>query len=667
MKLTQALVNQAMQAFNAGQYDITISLLAAVYQQHPMAEMLYATALGKTERYLESFEIFRRLHKQYPQNSDVSYNYALLLKEAGNIADAEMQLLLTIKDNPQYHVAHHALGNMLLEQCRVEEAHTAFENAVRISPQSHQYTQSLVKSLYLDGKWEEIITFLARDNLLFLDVMLAELYVEACYRVHARSRLFQQKGKLSQTFPSSYLIHYFMALSELESKRYVSAKELTNLALSLASDDEQKEEMLTYAAYIDWLALPSDSLFAELEAKLAKTNNTQLLELAFNLCENRRDTIHAKQFLDKLTQNCNKSASRISLANLSLKEAQLHFANDNFDLGVQAIDSALEVMPFSLPHLYQKIRLLDKQQRFQEAEDIILSVANATSQYKSDKFSDLNAGIELGLFDISPIQADVSSTNDTDMLFIVGFPRSGTTLIENLLLKQGHVTLLEETDSVAKFCQQLQEIGMFEALTGNIKLPVDFCKDESTTIARLNGLAVEYLEHLKAYVPSISSGTLIVDKMPLNFPYLTAMLTLFPKAKVLCCVRHPKDIALSCLQFEEINLYSLEAFTEVYNKVFSLWDKLQPLLGERVRTMKYETLVSEPERTLEELMNFVGLSKRESGFEQCENANLIQTPSYYQVNQPIYSTSVQKFKNYPRLFARPPELLTQWQQYWGYA
>ena len=51
MKLTQALINQAMQAFNAGKYDITISTLATVYQQHPMAEMLYATALGKTGRF----------------------------------------------------------------------------------------------------------------------------------------------------------------------------------------------------------------------------------------------------------------------------------------------------------------------------------------------------------------------------------------------------------------------------------------------------------------------------------------------------------------------------------------------------------------------------------------------------------------------------------------
>ena len=152
MKLTQALINQAMQAFNDGQYDITISTLATVYQQHPMAEMLYATALGKTGRFSESFDIFRRLQKQYPQNADVSYNYALLLKESGNLDDAEKQLSLAIKYNPQYHVAHHALGNVLLNQSRVEEAQSAFENALCCNPQSGQYAQSLSKSLYLQGK-----------------------------------------------------------------------------------------------------------------------------------------------------------------------------------------------------------------------------------------------------------------------------------------------------------------------------------------------------------------------------------------------------------------------------------------------------------------------------------------------------------------------------------
>lgn len=666
MKLTQALINQAMQAFNTGQYHITISTLAAVYQQHPMAEMLFATALGKTERFTESFDIFQRLQKQYPQNVDVSYNYALLLKDAGNLDDAEKQLLLAIKNNPQYHVAHHALGNVLLDQSRVKEAQSAFENAHRFNPQSGQYAQSLSKSLYLQGKWQELITFLARDNLLFLDVMLAELYVEACYRVHARNTLFQQKTTLSQTFLSSYSIHYFLALSELESKRYGSARELTNTTLALASNDKQKEEMSTYAAYIDWLVLPSDEHFAALETKLAKTDNTQLLELAFNLYENRRDTKHAQQFLDKLTQQCNQSINPNSLAQLSLKEAQVYFAKNDIDTGIQALDAALEATPLSLPHLYQKIRLLDKQHRFKEAEDIILSIANETSQYKSDKFSDLNAGIELGSFDISPTQAKITSTNNTEMLFIVGFPRSGTTLIENMLLKQGDVTLLEETDSAATFCQQLQGIGGIEALTGNLKVPVDE-ENKSTAIAKLNSLADDYLKHLKAYAPTISSGTLIVDKMPLNFPYLPAMLTLFPKAKVLCCVRHPKAVALSCLQFEEINLYSVDAFANAYDKVFSCWNKLQPALGERTMTIKYETLVSEPESTLEALMQYVGLSKREGGVERGGNTSLIQTPSYFQVNQPIYTSSVQKFEKYPRLFARSSELLARWQHYWGYA
>ena len=80
----------------------------------------------------------------------------------------------------------------------------------------------------------------------------------------------------------------------------------------------------------------------------------------------------------------------------------------------------------------------------------------------------------------------------------------------------------------ATFCQQLQNRGMIETLIGRLKISVDE-EDESTAIAKLNGLADDYLKHLKAYTPTISSGALIVDKMPLNFPYLPAMLTLFPQ------------------------------------------------------------------------------------------------------------------------------------------
>ncbi|MEC9170258.1 MAG: tetratricopeptide repeat protein, partial [Pseudomonadota bacterium] len=103
-----------------------------------MAKMVYATALGKVAEFTTSFEIFESLQSDYPQNTDVAYNYGLLLKEAERFDDAQKQLSKAIAINPNYHVAFHALGNLMSELGRNEEAQLAYEKAIAKNPKNIQ-------------------------------------------------------------------------------------------------------------------------------------------------------------------------------------------------------------------------------------------------------------------------------------------------------------------------------------------------------------------------------------------------------------------------------------------------------------------------------------------------------------------------------------------------
>ena len=186
MKLTQEIINQAMQAFGAGEFSRVISTLSPVYEQHPMAKMVYATALGKVAEFTTSFEIFESLQSDYPQNTDVAYNYGLLLKEAERFDDAQKQLSKAIAINPNYHVAFHALGNLMSELGRYEEAQLAYEKAIAKNPKNIQYGQSLSKCLYQQEKWSQLVAHIKREGLHLSDKLSAELYTEACYIIHSR-------------------------------------------------------------------------------------------------------------------------------------------------------------------------------------------------------------------------------------------------------------------------------------------------------------------------------------------------------------------------------------------------------------------------------------------------------------------------------------------------
>lgn len=646
MKLTQEILNQAMQAFSAGNFTQVISILSPAYKQHPLAKMVYATALGKVAEFKKSFEIFESLQSDYPQNTDVAYNYGLLLKEAGFVDDAQRQFSKAIAINSNYHVALHALGNLKSELEQYEEAQLAFEKALAKDPKNVRYSQSLGKCLYQQEKWALLIAHTKVGNLYQSDRLSAELYTEACYRIHSRFELNESSSLLSSKYPDSYPIHYFLFLSALESKRYVLAKQYLEISLSVASASN-KNELITYSSYITWLLNPSSENLDILNRRLASTKNERLLELAFNINENMGNLAGAETFLNKIQSLEGKS----NRGKGELKRSLLAVAKDDFEEGLLLIEHYLESQPLSLPHLYQKVRILEKLGRYCEVEEVIRHIARNLKSLNSSKFSDLTAGVSFNDFKVSPVPIEKTSDNQTNILFIVGFPRSGTTLVESLMLKHMDIELLEETDAVNTFYTRMVEDGIVDKDSGNVKIDSE---------SELTALADEYLAHLSTYSPTIDETKLIVDKMPLNIPYLPAMLTLFPRAKVLFCLRNPKAVALSCLQFEEINLYTIEQFSAAYNSVFSCWEKVQDVLGSRSMSVKYEDIINDTDHFIDTAYRFMQPTGSFKKRNKSDNSSLVLTPSYFQVNKPIYQSSADKYLYYPTLFSKVPSDLDKW-------
>jgi tetratricopeptide (TPR) repeat protein len=232
-----------------------------------------------------------------------------------------------------------------------------------------------------------------------------------------------------------------------------------------------------------------------------------------------------------------------------------------------------------------------------------------------------------------------ASTRSDLPVFILGMPRSGTTLVEQILVSHPQVESVGEWNLVAKLTDTLPErIGCAEPYPWNI---------ERLTEALLDDLAVEYLQRLKERVPGARR---VLNKTPGNFNLLGLIDMLFPGARVIHCARNPLDTCLSIYfhPFRNRKVYSGE-LTDVgrlYRQYRRLMEQWHEVVSIPVMKLRYEDLVEQPEAVTRELVEFCGLPWDERCLRFYEGDRYIRSASHNQASKPIYRHARERWKNY---------------------
>ena len=243
-------------------------------------------------------------------------------------------------------------------------------------------------------------------------------------------------------------------------------------------------------------------------------------------------------------------------------------------------------------------------------------------------------------------------------VFLVGFPRSGTTLLDTLLMGHPALHVLEEEPI-------LQRVG--EALGDFARLP----GLDSGEADRLRAL---YFAELDALDPA-AQGRLVVDKLPLNILGAPLIHRLFPEAKLIFAARHPCDVVLSCimqnfdLNDAMANFLDLEDAAALYDLVLSFWTRARALLPLDVHDLRYEDLVADPEGRMRALIAFLGIPWHDGLLDNQRTAarrGPIVTPSYAQVAQPIYRRAAGRWERYREQLAPVLPVLLPWAERLGY-
>ena len=318
--------------------------------------------------------------------------------------------------------------------------------------------------------------------------------------------------------------------------------------------------------------------------------------------------------------------------------------DDHFNL-LQKIHESIKInnqqkaeIAFALGKASEDIKDFDKAFKYySNGNDCRRTIIDFTFKSEKEEFAKIQKIFNKNFFN----KFKESGNFDATPIFILGMPRSGTTLVEQILSSHPRVFGGDELNFLPKLLSKY-----FYNKTENIFLEniINIKKD------KLKEIGQEYINKLK----KISNNSeRVSDKLPINFKWIGLIKIMFPNSKIVHCTRNPKDNCISIfktyftntsLNFA-YNLNEISQFYILYNNLMKHWKNI---LKEFIIDIKYEEIIYDPERQIRALLKSCNLSWNVNCLKFYKNERSIKTASDTQARKKIYKSSINSWKNYER-------------------
>jgi len=269
-------------------------------------------------------------------------------------------------------------------------------------------------------------------------------------------------------------------------------------------------------------------------------------------------------------------------------------------------------------------------------------------EYRLSQMQNVCTLINPGLYAKMPS----SHVTSEQPVFIVGMPRSGTSLVEQILTCHPQVEGVGENHDLNTM---ISDFVIDKAQHKNFPECL-FSMSKSD----MNTMSSEYLARLYTQIGN-DSASRITNKMPDNFLRLTVINKLFPNSRIIHCIRNPMDTCLSIyFQFFEGShayAYNLEKLGTFYRGYQEVMRHQTETLGIEVMDIHYEDLVNDQERWSKQLVDYLGLEWDAACLNFDQSGRHVKTASVDQVNKPIYTSSINRWKHYEKYLGPLKEAL----------
>lgn len=559
----------------------------------------------------------------------------IINRKLGRFQDAETFCRRAVEISPNLATAYHALGAAVQCQGRLGEAIANYRRAIQLHPDFADAHYFLANALREAGSLIEAAASYRQA------VSLQPDFVEALCNLGA---VLTSLGEIPEAVS---------VLNKAITLRPNAPQILCNLGDILQGEGRLGEALDKYQLA---LRLAPDFLDAigHTAALLEKINRLdEAAELIQQHLPRLPDNPELLAVAAKLARRANKIDEAIALLERAAKQ----------NLGPMAAGE----VHLHLGQMYD--RKGEAERAFAHLSEGNRLVAQATTNLRSNHQNQYLERVERMRGYLTP---DLASLTERPVLedctespiFLLGFPRSGTTLLEQILDSHPALQTLEEKATVSAMVQAFEEMAQ-----GRENALAELSDDQIKQLRKV------YFDEAARHVES-KPNCLLVDKMPLNTINVHLIWRVFPNAKFILAIRHPCDVCFSSfMQNFLINeamagFFTLESGAEIYRDVMRIWLEAVRLLPLDYHRIRYEDLVADFEKETRALLDFLGVGWDDSVLSHTDHAikrGTINTPSYHQVTQPIYQHAKYRWKRYAKQFEPVMPTLKPFIDYFGYA
>ena len=630
----EAYPNLASVLVIKGKSDIAKKILKRAIELNPNYLRPYSTLAGILvgEGNLEKAEHFLRKSLEInPKDINALVNLACVLKDLGNPEQAEIFLRNALEINPNYNFALTNLGAVLNELEKFDEGEQCLRKALSINSSSPMALNNLGNILSNTKNNKE---------------------AELCYR-----KAIAIKSDFSLAYSN---------LGSLLSKKgnLIEAEKFTEKAINFNPKFELAYVNLgSIKIDLDKL-IEAEELF--LSAIEINENYNYAYRNLFRLYEKTNKISKLKNKIDSLNENKN------IINEILMFKARICFREKDFDKAKKLIDQVSDEWVKNIDHstnlLYwsfrafieEKVKNYDEAFKCFEKSQLNLKYDDFNPKIFQEYIKTYRKNLDNNKF---IVKSNTSKKNDFSPVFLIGFPRSGTTLLDTILRSHPEIDVIEEKPLI----NSVEQV---------IKSKFKYSLDELYKLSSkdLVVLRNHYLEILKSNCDN-KKAKILIDKFPFQTVCLPLINLLFPKSKIIFTHRNPYDTVLSCFQqsFEPnnamSNFRSIDSASKIYDLTMNIWLEYKTELKINYLTSKYEDLIEDFDNHILKILNFLNISWDENIKNYRNTAHKrgkINTPSSSQVVQPLYRSSISKWKNYEKYFATSQQYLDKWKDYFKY-
>ena len=569
-------------------------------QNNPQSLIQQAIQLLNQNRLDDAHKTLMQADQAAPNNIDIYHLLSILFGMTANYEQSEIYCKKALAINNNVAVVHNNLGSAQKLQGKYDAAEDSFRNAINIQ-KDHIDAYNNLTNLYLE----------------------TERIDDAEATINTAKQIDSSNPGLKLAIANLHLkkennIAAISAYENVLETQPQNTDAIINLAQIYEHTGENEKALSFYSKALELIPGYEHSLTG-IASILEKQGE---YEEALSIIEPALE--------HSLNIKLHTIAGRLQSRLKDYSKAEMILANAR---DMVAIDQHRQELLFELGDA------LDKQARYDEAF-AVYTQANRINHLPFDRDDSQAYFNNIKNVYCNDTQRNLPASGNTSEqpVFIIGMPRSGTSLVEQILSSHSQVYGAGELDDIDNILYQLDEEN-----TGNT-YPL---WADKLTPEQLKEKAASYLDRINL----LSENTRYVsNKMPHNFLNLGFIRQLFPKARFIHCTRDAKDTALSIFfhQFNRNHPYAcdlddLAFYYQQYRDLMAHWEQVP---GIDFFTINYEDLVNDQEQECRNLIGFLDLEWEDNCLNFHQSTRLVNTPSYHQVKQPLYKTAVNRHLNY---------------------